>query len=127
MTGIKLYRDNFRVRPYGENGGTSYDWLQLGDRANRSTAGPTHRSGQWRVKPYQLSGNISISRLTNINFEDKSSREGVQENYSFSIFTQLITKIVNVFEKDRQHVMRAMDKLVNKKMKLNVIRIKRAK
>lgn len=115
MTGIKLYRDNFRVRPYGENGGSSYDWLLLGERANRSTAGPTHRSGQWRVKPYQLSGNISISRLTNINFEDKSSREGLQENNSFFIFTQLITKIVNVFEKDRQHVMRAMDRLVYEK------------
>jgi len=36
--GIKIYRDNFRVRPYGEKGTSSYDWLSLGSRNSGSAA-----------------------------------------------------------------------------------------
>jgi hypothetical protein len=34
--GIKLYRDHFRVRPYGEYGDNDFDWLELSARRNRS-------------------------------------------------------------------------------------------
>ena len=34
--GIKLFRDNFRVRPYGEVKNAAFDWLQLGERASRT-------------------------------------------------------------------------------------------
>ena len=34
--GIKIFRDNFRVRPYGENG---QDWLKLGERQAQSAGG----------------------------------------------------------------------------------------
>jgi signal transduction histidine kinase len=112
FSGIKLYRDHFRVRPYGEMNGSSYDWLMLGERAAKSPAAPSHPSGSWRVRPNQISGSISISRLTNINFEDKSSREGLQENQSFTIFKELIINLINQFETDRQFIMRAMDRLV---------------
>ena len=36
--GIRLYRDNFRVRPYGEPGSQAYDWLRLGERVARNPA-----------------------------------------------------------------------------------------
>lgn len=111
-SGVKLYRDNFRVRPYGELGGTAYDWLMLGDRVNKSPAAPTHKTGLWRVRPNQISGSISISRLTNLNFEDKSNREGLQENQSFHLFRELIGKIIGLLEKDRQTVMRALATLL---------------
>lgn len=109
--GIKLFRDMFRIRPYGEIEGNSFDWLNLGDRADRSPAAPSHESGKWRVRPNQVSGSINISRLTNINFEDKSSREGLQENDVFILFKTLIINIIRLFENDRQTVMRAMNTL----------------
>lgn len=109
--GIKLFRDMFRIRPYGEVDSSSFDWLNLGDRADRSPAAPTHKSGKWRVRPNQISGSINISRLTNINFEDKSSREGLQENEVFTMFKNLLINIIKLFESDRQTIMRAMNTL----------------
>lgn len=47
---------------------------------------------------------MHISRLTNVNFEDKSSREGLQENKIFRIFTNIIEGIINVFEEDRAYI-----------------------
>ncbi|RJE88706.1 GHKL domain-containing protein [Paenibacillus sp. 1011MAR3C5] len=115
FAGIKVYRDHFRVRPYGEMGGSSFDWLMLGERAAKSPAAPSHKSGSWRVRPNQISGSISISRLDNINLEDKSSREGFQENVSFMALKDLVLKIIQEFETDRQYVMRALDKLYTNK------------
>ncbi|WDF05495.1 sensor histidine kinase [Shouchella hunanensis] len=111
FNGIKLFRDMFRIRPYGEIGSTSFDWLNLGERAEKSPAAPSHKSGRWRVRPYQISGSINISRLTNINFEDKSSREGLQENEAFGFFKTVIIGIINVFERDRQTIMRELRRL----------------
>ena len=107
--GIKLFRDNFRVRPYGESKGSAFDWLQLGERATRSPSsiGQEGRGG-WLVRPNQITGIINISRLTNIKFEDTSSRYGLQETRTFAYFTQIIKGILSVFEKDRSTVGRAL-------------------
>lgn len=105
--GIKLYRDFFRIRPYGDPGGSSFDWLDLGERADRSPGGPT-QSGGGRIRPNQVLGAINISRLNNINFEDKSSREGLQENNSFKVFKELLISIINMLENDRSKIMRNM-------------------
>ena len=51
FSGIKLYRDNFKVRPYGEFDDGMYVWLNLGVRAQRSAAGIKHQSGNWRTLP----------------------------------------------------------------------------
>jgi len=107
--GIKLFRDNFRVRPYGEMDNPAFDWLQLGERASRSPSSiGQQRTGNWLVRPSQISGVINISRLTNINFEDTSSRYGLQENKSFEYFSRVITGILDVFEKDRTHMGRTL-------------------
>ena len=34
FAGIKIYRDDFKVRPYGDEG-PLYDWLGLGSRAQK--------------------------------------------------------------------------------------------
>jgi signal transduction histidine kinase len=115
FAGIKVYRDYFRVRPYGEMEGSSFDWLMLGERAAKSPAAPSHRTGSWRVRPNQISGSIFISRIHNVSFEDKSSREGFQENTAFQALKELIKKIIHEFEYDRQYIMRALDKLYDRK------------
>lgn len=106
--GIKLVRDNFRVRPYGEVKNVAFDWLGLGNRKSSSPAGIANPDGGYRVEPENVAGAINISRLTNVNFEDKSSREGLQESKTFQIFTLLIAEIIAEFEKDRAYIAREM-------------------
>ncbi|HMI78576.1 MAG TPA: sensor histidine kinase, partial [Ferruginibacter sp.] len=55
-----------------------------------------------------VAGAINISRIANINFDDKSSREGLQENDEFQIFKQLIIGIIKIFEEDRALIAREM-------------------
>lgn len=75
-SGIKIYRDNFKVRPYGDDG-PMYDWLNLGKRSQQSPAAVSHEKGSWLVEPYQLIGSLSIGRLTNPNLTDMADRKSV--------------------------------------------------
>jgi len=106
--GVKLFRDNFRVRPYGEVKDAAFDWLSLGNRKSASPAGVAKKEGGYRVEPENVAGAVKISRLTNVDFEDKSSREGLQDNKTFQIFKQLLASIINVFEDDRAYIAREM-------------------
>ena len=106
--GIKLFRDGFRVRPYGEKGDSAFDWLGLGMRKNNSPAGVAKKSGGYRVEAENIAGSILISRITNLDFDDKSSREGLQENQTFSIFKELIISIIKIFEDDRSLIAREL-------------------
>lgn len=115
--GIKMFRDNFRVRPYGETKSSSFDWLDLGKRA---LSNPTVTRPGYRVRPQQVYGVVNISRIGNINFEDKSSREGIQENDTFSLFKQVLISIIEIFENDRNQIMMTLKKIYdenNKKRK----------
>lgn len=113
--GIKLFRDNFRVRPYGETKTPAFDWLQLGQRKSVSPAGIGKKEGGYRVAPDNVAGAIKISRLTNVNFEDVTSREGLQESRSFHIFKGIITGIINIFETDRAIIAREFSKYYDEK------------
>jgi len=115
--GIKIFRDNFRVRPYGETKSSSFDWLDLGKRA---LSNPTVTRPGYRVRPQQVYGIVNISRIDNINFEDKSSREGLQENDTFSLFKEILKSIIEIFEQDRNQIMMTLKKIYdenNKKRK----------
>ncbi|MCI8362190.1 MAG: sensor histidine kinase [Clostridia bacterium] len=105
FSGVKLYRDNFKVRPYGDEG-PMYDWLNLGGRSASSPAGVSHPKGKWRVEPYQLIGCINIGRFQNKNLTDMANREQLALNESYYIFVDLIQKILEVFEYDRQYIYR---------------------
>lgn len=107
--GIKLFRDEFRVRPYGERRDSSFDWLGLGARKSKSPAGIAKSTGGYKVEPENVAGLIKISRLTNIDFEDKSSREGLQENKTFLVFQEIIKGIISIFEEDRAAIARELD------------------
>lgn len=96
--GIKIYRDSFRVRPYGD---PDNDWLDLGRRASRSPAGVGQRIGDWRVGSNQVAGIITISRVGNEQLEDKSDRGALVENDAFTMFKRILIGIINQFEIDR--------------------------
>jgi signal transduction histidine kinase len=110
--GVKIFRDDFRVRPYGENGD---DWLKLGERQAKSPQGAGQRIGQYRIRPNQIAGTIKISRVNNPYLIDKSGREGIQENDVFGLFKNLLEAIINIFERDRNIVMFSLSELAKQR------------
>ena len=96
--GVKVYRDSFRVRPYGD---PTNDWLKLGARVAQSPAGAGQRIGDWRVRPEQTAGIITISRKNNPLLIDKSDRGALQENDAFDTFKTIIVAVIHEFEFDR--------------------------
>lgn len=106
--GVKIFRDDFRIRPYGENGD---DWLRLGERQAQSPGGAGQRLGGYRIRPNQIAGTIKISRLHNESFQDKSGREGIIENDEFELFKNILLEIIGLFEKDRNVVMYNLSQL----------------
>lgn len=71
ISGVKIYRDGFRIRPYGDK---DNDWLSIGKEA-RNVAGklPNERVVGW----------VSISSETNKSIMDTTSREKIIENEAF--------------------------------------------
>lgn len=67
-SGILLFRDRFRVFPYGED---EDDWLGLDRRALR-------RSG-YTLNKTQFIGRVNISRTANPQLVDQTNREGLRE------------------------------------------------
>lgn len=112
--GIKIFRDNFRVRPYGEANSSSMDWLGLGPRYGSNPAGVS-RKGQYKVREHNLSGIVDISRVKNPFLKDLSSRTGIHENRVFDLFKQVLISIINEFEYDRSYIAYEMDALHKEK------------
>lgn len=111
FSGIKIYRDNFKVRPYGDEGAL-YDWLGLGIRAQKSPAAPSHPQGRWRVEPYQMIGWVKIGRETNPELEDMANREGIALTDTYYIFVNMLQEAINEFEYDRQYIYREYAKWI---------------
>ncbi len=112
--GIKIFRDDFRIRPYGENGD---DWLRLGERQAQSPGGAGQRLGGYRIGPNQIAGTVKISRIHNAYFQDKSGREGIIENDEFELFKNILIEIIGLFEKDRNIIMHNLFKLYSNRKK----------
>lgn len=110
--GIKMFRDEFRIRPYGEN---RQDWLKLGDRQSQSPGGPGQKLGGYRISPNQIAGAVNISRIHNLSFQDKSGREGIIENDVFVLFNNILREIISFFEKDRNVIMYHFSELFKQK------------
>lgn len=105
--GIKLYRDHFRVRPYGEYGDNDFDWLELASRLRRSPAGLGHEKGNWRVSSEQMMGIVDISR-ENTNLDDAANRNGIQEGVGFAQLKRILIAVITEFERDRQYIGRKL-------------------
>lgn len=66
--GIMLFRDNYRVFPYGEE---SDDWLGLDRRALAASG--------YKLNKAQFIGRVSITRLKNSFLIDQTNREGLKD------------------------------------------------
>lgn len=90
LGGISIYRDKFRVLPYGE---TKNDWLRLDMRRVQN---PT-----MRVSNNQIIGYVSVSLQTNPDLKDQSNREGIVDSKSFTDLQLQIIAILNELEQKR--------------------------
>lgn len=97
LGGISIYRDDFRVLPYGE---PKNDWLRLDLRRVQS---PT-----LRISNNQIIGYISTSLATNPEFKDQSNREGLVESSAFIDLQEIIKAILNQLEV-RRYAERRLD------------------
>lgn len=119
-SGIKIYRDNFVVRPYGDPGADSYDWLGIDARRAKNPAPIAHKSGNWHVRNRQGQGTLLISRINNGCILDKSSREGIIENDYFKLLKNVVLNIISIFEKDRAYIALTMKMYSDEKNKKKI-------
>jgi len=82
--GIRLYRNGFRVLPYGEE---QNDWLGLDASVRRRTILPVHGN-------HNFFGFIEINNDFGEQFEETSSREGLLKNITFEELTDFAHKIL---------------------------------
>jgi signal transduction histidine kinase len=97
--GVRIYRDEIRVRPYGDPREPSGDWLGLAERRTRDPAGVARRS--FKVAANQLVGAVFIGRDENPALIDSASREGLIEDDAFRDLRALVLSSLNLLEAHR--------------------------
>lgn len=88
--GISIYRDDFRVMPYGE---PNNDWLRLDFRRVQN---PT-----LRLSNNQIIGYVLISLKDNPELKDQSNREGIIDSQAFSDLKELVKETLTLLETRR--------------------------
>ncbi|MGY3135357.1 signal transduction histidine kinase [Bradyrhizobium sp. USDA 4501] len=88
--GLMLYRDGFRVNPYGSKGD---DWLDLNTQAFKSSG--------YLLNTDQILGRVQITRSGNKHLVDQTNREGLRDNFEkhalISILHNFLTKPLKVW------------------------------
>ena len=77
--GVRLYRDNFRVYPYGRE---DDDWLELDKTALQSKG--------YALNRIQLVGQVEIGRLQNPNLIDQTNREGLRQTPEEAVLKETV-------------------------------------
>jgi signal transduction histidine kinase len=77
--GVNIYKNSFRIRPYG-NGGI--DWIDLDKRRIQN---PT-----LRISNNQVVGFVTIESEEKSGLEEKSARDGLKDNENFSGLKELV-------------------------------------
>ncbi len=90
FSGVSIYRDGFRVYPYGEKGN---DWLGL-DLRSRLVPGKNLANNQ-------IIAAIKISRGTNPDLEDRSNREGLIKNDAYTSLQKWFKEVLKQLEIER--------------------------
>jgi len=88
--GVSIYRDGFRVYPYGQTGN---DWLGLDLRSRQVPV--------LRLANNQIVAAIQISRRSNSELKDRANREGLVLNDQYVNLQQWFEEILSLLEKER--------------------------
>ena len=102
-SGIRMYRDGFRVYPYGQE---KDDWLEL-DRLALKSRG-------YLLNKIQLVGQVDISRSANPGLVDQTNREGLRETHEQKVMLEVVR--LSVQEHLRLAMRRAEDKYKAKRV-----------
>nr|WP_051055866.1 sensor histidine kinase [Kitasatospora sp. SID7827] len=94
-SGVALYRDGFRVQPFGEPG---YDWLEFDQRRVNN---PT-----MRFSNNQVAGFVYITADGNPGLQDRSHREGLIDSKEYEDLKKVLTTAVSALETERYRVRR---------------------
>jgi len=93
--GIRIYRDGFRVKPFGDPSGDN-DWLKMSLKRAVNPAAISRKS--WTLSFHQVVGAVFISRESNPSVVDQSNREGLVKGPSFDDLYLFADKVVKFFE-----------------------------
>lgn len=103
-TGLRVYRDSFRVWPYGEEGN---DWLGLDQRRVNTP--------KKCLSNNQVVGIIDISQMQNPSLLDKTDREGLILNRAFEDFHSIVLSALSELETERRKDKIVADRLIERK------------
>jgi signal transduction histidine kinase len=92
-SGISVYRDGFRVWPYGE---PHDDWLRLDQRRVNNPV--------VRLSNNQTVGFVEISRDGNRDLVDQTNREGLIHNRAYEDLRRLLYFVLQILEADRKRL-----------------------
>jgi signal transduction histidine kinase len=92
-TGVSIYRDGFRVWPYGE---PHDEWLRLDQRRVNN---PVEK-----LSNNQIIGFIDIGRDINPDLMDQTNREGLVHNQALDDLRRLVYFVLQSIEAERQSV-----------------------
>lgn len=90
VAGVSIYRDGFRVFPFGEQGN---DWLGLDLRRVQN---PT-----MRVSNNQIIGSVFVTADGNPDLQDQSNREGFIASRGYTDLIKLVLAALSRLEKNR--------------------------
>ena len=88
--GIGIFRNGFRIRPYGE---PEYDWLEL---ERKRVQNPSRKIGLT-----QVSGRVEVENEEKSLLVERSSREGLEHNGAFDRLKRLIEGVLTRVEDKR--------------------------
>jgi signal transduction histidine kinase len=88
--GVSIYRDGFRVHPYGEPGN---DWANLDIRSRQNPVSALANN--------QIVSSVKISRLSNPGLIDRSNREGMVLNEEHAALEHWLKEVLTILEKER--------------------------
>jgi signal transduction histidine kinase len=92
-SGFSVYRDGFRVLPYGE---PDDDWLRLDQRRVNNPV--------VRLSNNQIVGVAGISADENPQLSDQTNRLGLNHNRAFEDFRKLTLSVTEILEERRQKI-----------------------
>ncbi|WP_167686149.1 sensor histidine kinase [Rahnella sp. CJA17(1/100)] len=84
--GVKLYRNGFKVSPYGDQ---FDDWIALDDSVRRRKILPPHGN-------QNFFGEVKVNDINGIDFEETSSREGLIHTDAFEELQLFLYKALTV-------------------------------
>ena len=90
QSGISIYRNDFRIRPYGDKG---FDWLNLDAKRIQNPS--------MAIGSEQINGRISIESEEKSGLKEKSARDGLYENASYFVLQRIADLSLNLLQKER--------------------------